>query len=182
MREFGIGERVDGERLDLRERAHGIDETSAGTHGACGADEQRPLHVGECRDVARLHSPTCVRPASQHAEPGARRVDQHPIEGLIGERQPASVGDDRDDDGRSATTDIASHGANPCRMHVAGDDKPVVAHAFGGTAGLPAGRGSDIEDPFSRLGVERRDDRLARLILGCDPPGAQRSQRPRSPL
>ena len=103
--ELGRGERVDRERLDPGERAHGVHEPPARPHGRRGAREQRALQVGELGRVARLHAPARVGPPAQHAEPGARRVEQDAIEGV------ASRTGSRRRRRRSGTTEVSRHRA-----------------------------------------------------------------------
>jgi hypothetical protein len=54
-------------------------------------------------------------------------------------------------------------------MYIGRDDEAGVGHAFGGGGCLPARRGREIGDAFTRLRVEHCDDRLARLVLRCRP-------------
>ena len=72
----------------------------------------------------------------------------------------------------------AGERSDPTGVEIGGHDEAGVGHALRARGRLAARRGGEVEDPLSRLGIERGDDGLARLILGRDAAVADRRVRP----
>ena len=66
--------------LGRGQRAHRVDEPPAGPDHRRRGGEQLALQRGQLVDRVRLDPPARLGPAAQHPEPGARRVEQHPVE------------------------------------------------------------------------------------------------------
>ena len=67
-------------RLHHVRRAGDVGDHAAGADRAQRRGEQLPLQPGQRRQVRGLAAPAGLRPAAQRAQPGARRVDEHPVE------------------------------------------------------------------------------------------------------
>jgi hypothetical protein len=136
-----------------------------------------------------LEAPPSLGPAAEDAQPGAGRVQEHPVEEGTGrgrnptvgpvdgsERQTAAVGRDHLDGAQAeASTRVADPGG-PAGAEVGGDDEALIRHRFGQGGGLAAGGGGQVEDPFARLGSDGGGDRLAGLVLRCRPALGHRRQ------
>ena len=84
-----------------RDRGAGhVRDHAAGADRGEGRAEQRPLQLGQGREVGLGLPPAGLGTAAERAEPRAGGVDQHPVEAAVGPGRPGAVGDD--DLGRGA--------------------------------------------------------------------------------
>ena len=163
---------VDAERLLVRQRAHRVHEPAAGPHRAAAAASSTRCSAARSRTSLGLHAPARVGPAAQHAEPAARRVEQHPVERCrrapAGWRPSATIGRDR-----AAHADAFRGAQRRCApARDAGRRRrrrPSPPMRSAAAVALPPGRRRDVEHAVARLRVEHGDDRLARLVLRRGP-------------
>ena len=99
--------------------------------------------ISRCRPARSVASRGCTRqrasgPPAQHAEPGARRVEQDPVEARVGHRKPAAVGGDR-------ARSIVRSSARPRitvrtrRMQIGRDHEPSSRMRSAAPVALPPG-------------------------------------------
>src|SRR5579862_9463312 len=157
-----VAERLDGEprRVDdgtvlVRvERADGVDDRSARNHTLRRGPEQLELKLGQ-----RLRAPAQIGPAGEHAETGARRVDERAVEPPLVERTDVGL-DDADVRQGFLGQHTSTAGVDLDRGHL-----PVQQ------TGLAARRRARVEDAFA---VARSDDEggeLRRTAHRPHPPG-----------
>ena len=76
-----VGDHPDG--LGQVRRAGRVQHHTAGPGQPDRRGQQLALQLGQLRHVAGLTAPARLGPAPQRAQPGARRVDQHPVEARL---------------------------------------------------------------------------------------------------
>ena len=89
---------VDPPALGGAQGAHAVDEHSPGPHQLDRGIDEPALQLGEAWNRVSIEPPAGVGTSTQHAEPRARRVEQHPVGATRAERRVRRIGDhDRDD-------------------------------------------------------------------------------------
>ena len=150
-----------------------------GRTASAAAASSTALERRELGELPGAQPPARLGPAPQHAEAGARRVEQHAVERAgartaARRRRPRSARPPRSPSrprgGRDHARPARDGGRAPTTM-------PVSPMRLGERGDLAAGRGADLEDALARSRVERRRDRLARLVLRRGAPVAHRGQR-----
>ena len=155
------------DRLGGGERAHAVDERPARPDergGAASAD--RRLERGEIVDRARRDPPPGVGAPAQRTEPGARRVEQHPVEAAVGERRSGAVGDTRRPRRHRRGSMLSRMSPTASRRHVGGHHERTGGDRPRRHRGrLAAGSGTHVEHPLPRSSSHRGGDPLRRAIL-----------------
>ena len=155
-------------------RAGHVGDHPAGPDRAPAPREQLALQLGQAGDVGRAAAPARLRPAAQRAQPGARRVDEHPVERA---RQPTAAA-------RAVGGQHLDAAAPPQRP--AGPARPGAAPLDRGRARTPAGRrarragalppgpahrsSQRCVRPVERRAGQRSGDELAALVLHAGAP------------
>ena len=178
-------------RLGRVRRAGHVGHDAAGPDEAQRRGEQLALQRGELGDVVGPPPPPGLGPAAQRPEPGARRVEQHPVVAAVDRGELAGVADaDVDRPGRG---DLADE-LGPVRAQLVGASasrraRPRARPAAPPCRPGPAHRSSQRSSrPVERRGREGERAQLAALVLHAGPPrrgprpgrrGRRRSSAPR---
>ena len=138
------------------------------------------LERGELADLLGPEPPAGLGPAPQHAEAGARSVEQHAVEpppanGSAARRRPPSPPPAAAADGRGRRRGASGPDARRPRP------RARRRACLGDRGRLAAGGGTDLEDPLPGRRVEHERHRAARLVLGRRPTVANRRQRTEIP-
>ncbi len=176
---FGaLGERADLLRaLGRCERAHRVDE-----HGADAwrdRIEQARLQRGEARDVGGSQAPLRVGVTAEHAEAGARRVDDDEVVALIQVRARVEhVQSARLDAGEAEPRGGVGEQIELAARLVGSVDRRGVVGELGEVRGLAADAGARVEDVHA--GARRRHvaDELRAGVLDGPLPGEERRAAP----
>ena len=129
--------------------ADGVEDRAARPHArGCGL-QQLELELGE-----RLGAPAEIGPGCEDSEPGARRVDERPVEARQLLRQSAAVGADDLDVRRSEPGDVRLELARAGGVHLDGDD------LAGEHRRLASRRSTEVEHPLTRNGANREPGKL----------------------
>ena len=134
------------------------------------------MQLGQRSDVGRGAPPARLRAPAQRAEPGARRVDQHPVEFPCGKRRFTAVGAQHL---HRQTTDVLLDQFRAARVEFdGGDGRALLCGDRREQRGLAAGSGAQIQ-PAAGVGTDTRRQRqspghqLAALVLHQRLPVAQ---------
>ena len=157
--------------LGQHRRAGGVE------HHAAGADQvqRRPRPAARwsstsADQVVGLAPPARLGPAAQRAQPGARRVDEDPVEGAGRPRRRGAVGGDDAGDavGAGEATAATSPARCGCRSP-ATSRAPRRAASAASSAALPPGPAHRSSQrrvaPVDRGGGQRHRDQLRALVL-----------------
>jgi hypothetical protein len=160
----------DRDRLDLRERAHGVDEATADAHGGRGRQDHGELQLREAVDLLRFHAPASLGPAPKDTQAAARGVHEHAIEAARRHGKRRRVGDRRRDRAQTETRGRVAHETESARVRVERDDRAALPYLLACSGGLAAGSRRHVEHALARLRPQARDHGLARLVLRRRPP------------
>ena len=163
----GVVDHDDGLR-EVR-RAGRVADHSPDAHGVEGGREQVLLQRGELGHVLGTPAPARLGAAAQHAEAGARGVEQDAVERPGPPRAGGAVGR-HDELVAGCAVEGARHETGPVRRAVGGEQRrPALVGDPGEQPGLAARAGRHVE-PDPVRSVERRSregegDELAALVL-----------------
>ena len=163
-------------RLRDHGRAGRVDDHAARPHRVDGTVQQGALQGDQVLEVLGPPPPPALRPTAQGTQPGARRVDQDPVERVIGPGGPRPV---------------AGHHVTHRGSHCPGDQPRPVQLALVGQqprtllggesreeCGLPAGSGAQVEPALvASLDGGSRQGQCDQLRAGVLHPGASLSHR-----
>jgi hypothetical protein len=142
-------------------RAHPVHEHSPGGDELHGRVDQLGLKCGEASDVLGLHAPSSIGTTAQHAQAGARSIDEHPVEATGAKRQVPRVGHEEEQVGFERL-DVRDHRLHSALAHVGRDDQRIRR---GKSGRLAAGRRAHISDAHPGLRLDEVGQPLGRLVL-----------------
>ena len=161
-----VGDDADG--LGQMRRTRRVQHHSAGRVSRDRRGKQLALQLGQRRHVAGLTPPAGFWPAPQRTQPGARRVDQHPVERAAespGSRPSTAQHVDRQVRGRSAPP--ARRAVRCGSTAVTARPPPASAASIAVLPPGPAHRSSQrpASGPSSSAQCQRQRHQLAALVL-----------------
>ena len=133
--------------LGVGERAHGVHERAPGPEQVDGRVDERPLHRRQALRGGGIDPPPRVGAATQRAEPGAGRVDEHAVERAGPERRSRGIGGEDGQVGR-----VRADQADAGLADVGGDHRGA---GRGQQHRLAARRRAQVGDPLPRLRADR---------------------------
>src|SRR5579875_3113576 len=157
-----VGDLVDDvDRLREVRRTGRISDETAGPDSVQRRGEQLDLQPLDRADVVRAAAPAQLWTSPQRAEPGARDVDQDPIDATRPPGGTPSISHDHRDAG------VARNEPSPVRTEVDREDSCAAPVRFGGQQRrLAAGAGAEIQPPAGTGGSSGgQGDQLAPLVL-----------------
>ncbi len=152
--------------LGEHRRAGGVDDDTPGADQVERAVEQGALQRHQAVEVGELLAPPGLRASPQRAQPRARRVDEHPVEGTLRPGSgPAVVDGDL-----HVRTDGAAYELGTVGLRLVGDQPRAPLRGQGGEQRcLAAGTGAQVEPdlvaPLERRVGERERNQLGALVL-----------------